>query len=82
MVRGTCAELAADDREWRGEVAIVLGAHRPEQREAQIDDAALDARIVDELAKGERARTVAEKLAAWSGRPKREVYERVLSHKR
>jgi 16S rRNA (cytidine1402-2'-O)-methyltransferase len=82
MVRGTCGELAGDDREWRGEVAVVLGAHMPEQREAEIDDAALDARIVDELAKGERARTVAEKLAAWSGRPKREVYERVLSHKR
>jgi 16S rRNA (cytidine1402-2'-O)-methyltransferase len=82
LVRGTCAELAGDEREWRGEVAVVLGAHAPEEREAHIDDVALDARIVDELAKGERARTVAAKLAAWSGRPKREIYERVLSHKR
>jgi 16S rRNA (cytidine1402-2'-O)-methyltransferase len=82
LVRGTCAELADAEREWRGEVAVVLGAHAPEEREAHIDDVALDARIVGELAKGERARTVAEKLAAWSGRPKREVYERVLSHKR
>ncbi len=81
VVRGTCAELAADEREWRGEVVVVLGAHQPEDREAQIDDDALDARIVDELAKGGHARTVAQKLAAWSGRPKREIYERVLARK-
>jgi 16S rRNA (cytidine1402-2'-O)-methyltransferase len=82
LVRGTCAELAGDEREWRGEVAVVLGAHAPDERAEQVDDAALDARIVEELARGERARTVAEKLAAWSGRPKREVYERVIARKR
>lgn len=82
LVRGTCAELAGDEREWRGEVAVVLGAHAPDERAEQIDDDALDARIVEELARGERARTVAEKLAAWSGRPKREVYERVIARKR
>jgi 16S rRNA (cytidine1402-2'-O)-methyltransferase len=77
-VRGTCAELADDDREWRGEAAIVLGAHRPEERTARIDDAALDARIDHELAQETHARTIAERLAAWSGRPKRQIYERVV----
>jgi 16S rRNA (cytidine1402-2'-O)-methyltransferase len=80
-VRGTCAELAADHREWTGEVAIVLGAHEPEEREARVDDAALDARIDEALARGEHARGIAERLAAWSGRAKRHVYERVVARK-
>jgi 16S rRNA (cytidine1402-2'-O)-methyltransferase len=81
LVRGTCAELGADEREWRGEIAVVLGAHAPEERRERIDDAAIDARIDDELAKGGHARTVAQKIAAWSGRPKREMYERVVGRK-
>jgi 16S rRNA (cytidine1402-2'-O)-methyltransferase len=80
LVRGSLAQLAADEREWRGEVAIVLGPYRPESRDA-VDDDALDARIDAELASGAHAKTVAERLAAWSGRPKREVYARVLSRK-
>ena len=82
IVRGTCATLAALDREWIGEIAIVLGAHAPEAREAAVDDAALDARIDAELARGLHAKTVAERLAAWSGRPRREVYEQVVARKR
>jgi len=80
-VRGTCAELAGDDREWLGEIALVLGPHVPESREASVDDNALDARIDDALGRGEHARTIADKLAAWSGRPKRAVYERVVTRK-
>jgi 16S rRNA (cytidine1402-2'-O)-methyltransferase len=80
-VRGTCAELARDEREWLGEIAVVLGAHDPEAREAAVDDDALDARIDLALGKGEHARTIADKLAAWSGRPKRAVYERVVTRK-
>jgi 16S rRNA (cytidine1402-2'-O)-methyltransferase len=86
LVRGSCAELAAgaEAREWPGEVAVVLGAHRPEERATAIDDAAIDARIDEELARGERARSIAERLAAWSGRHRRELYERVVvrSHQR
>jgi 16S rRNA (cytidine1402-2'-O)-methyltransferase len=82
IVRGTCASLAALDREWIGEIAIVLGAHAPESREASVDDAALDSRIDEELGRGLHAKTVAERLAAWSGRPKREVYERVIARRR
>ena len=81
LARGTCASLAALEREWIGEVAIVLGPHDPAERTASVDDAALDARIDDALRRGEHAKVVAEKLAAWSGRPKREVYARVVERK-
>jgi 16S rRNA (cytidine1402-2'-O)-methyltransferase len=82
LVRSSCAALAADEREWLGEIVVVLGAHAPEEREAHIDDAALDARIDEALARGDHARTAAERLAAWSGRPRREVYERVVERKK
>ena len=81
-VRGTAAELASDEREWQGEIAVVLGAHTPEAREQRVDDAMLDQRIDEGLDRGEHARTLAERLAAWSGRPKRAVYERVIVRKR
>jgi 16S rRNA (cytidine1402-2'-O)-methyltransferase len=82
FVRSSCAALATDEREWMGEIVVVLGPHAPEEREARIDDAALDARIDEALARGDHARTVAERLAAWSGRPKRAVYERVVERKK
>jgi len=80
VVRGTLLELSCDEREWRGEVVLVLGPYAPESRD-QIDDAALDARIDAGLAEGLHAKSLAERLAAWSGRPKREIYARVLSRK-
>jgi 16S rRNA (cytidine1402-2'-O)-methyltransferase len=81
LVRGRLAELAATEREWIGEIAIVLGAHDPGAREAAIDDAAIDARIDEELGHGLHAKTIAERVAAWSGRPKRTIYERVVERK-
>jgi 16S rRNA (cytidine1402-2'-O)-methyltransferase len=81
FVRGTLAELALREGPWIGEIAIVLGEHAPEAREA-IGDDELDRRIDDELAHGAHAKAVAERLAAWSGRPKREIYERVTRRKR
>ncbi len=80
FVRSTIAELAGDAREWRGEVVIVLGPYEPDSR-SQVDDAALDARIDAGLSLGVHAKSLAERLAAWSGRPKRAVYERVLARK-
>ena len=82
LTRGTCASLAALEREWIGEVVVVLGAHVPEAREQAVTEEAIDARIDEELGRGLHAKTVAERLAAWSGRPKREVYERVIARKR
>jgi 16S rRNA (cytidine1402-2'-O)-methyltransferase len=80
--RGTCSALAADEREWLGEVVLVLGPHAPEDREAKIDDAALDARIDEALERGDHARSIADRLAAWSGRQRRAVYERVQERKK
>ncbi len=80
LTRGTLDELAADAREWRGEVVVVLGPHHA--AEAAVDDASLDVRIAEELERGEPTRRIAERLAAWSGRPKREVYERVVRMKK
>lgn len=81
VVRGTLASLAKDRDEWRGEVAIVLGEFAPEARAEQIDDEAIDARIDRELDTGIHAKTVADVVAAWSGRPRREIYERVVRRK-
>jgi 16S rRNA (cytidine1402-2'-O)-methyltransferase len=82
FVRSTCAALAADEREWLGEVVIVLGPHAPADREARVDDASLDARIDEALARGDHVRSAADRLAAWSGRPRRAVYERILERKK
>lgn len=81
IVRGTLAELAQDTREWMGEVVVVLGPHDVEAREERIDDAAIDRRIDEGLTEGLHAKTLAERLSAWSGRPKRDVYERVVAAK-
>jgi 16S rRNA (cytidine1402-2'-O)-methyltransferase len=81
LVRGPLSDLATRD-EWRGEIAIVLGTWSPSAREETVDDAALDERIDRELAAGIHSKTIAERLAAWSGRPKRDVYERVVRRKR
>jgi 16S rRNA (cytidine1402-2'-O)-methyltransferase len=82
FVRAPCAALAADEREWMGEVVIVLGPHAPADREARVDDASLDARIDEALARGDHVRSAADRLAAWSGRPRRAVYERILERKK
>lgn len=82
FVRSNCAGLAADEREWIGEIVVVLAAHTPADRTARVDDAAVDARIDEALARGDHARTIAERLAAWSGRPRRDLYQRVVERKK
>jgi 16S rRNA (cytidine1402-2'-O)-methyltransferase len=82
LARGTLRTLADLDREWMGEVVIVLGAHDPKSREVAVDDDAIDARIDVELAKGGRVKEIAELLQAWSGRGKRELYERALARRK
>jgi len=81
MVRGTCTELAEVEREWVGEIAIVLGSHAPEDRAALVDDAVLVARIDEALERGEHVKAAAERLAAWCGRGKRDVYEMAVAMK-
>lgn len=80
-IRGTVAELAEQKREeWLGEITVVLGVWETGMGDAPNDEQ-IDARIDEELAKGAHTRSLAEKIAAWSGRPKREIYERVVERK-
>lgn len=81
IVRGTLAELALRE-DWRGEVVVVLGAWSPEAHAEAIDDASIDARIDRELDAGAHAKTAADVVAAWCGRPRREIYERVVRRKK
>jgi 16S rRNA (cytidine1402-2'-O)-methyltransferase len=81
VTRGPLAELARV-AEYRGEIVLVLAPWSPELRESTVDDDALDERIDKELRLGAHSKTIAERLAAWSGRPKRDVYERVVTRKR
>lgn len=76
LVWGTLQELASLDGGWRGEVSIVLGlGAAPDER---VSDEALDARIRQELSAGKGTRQIASDLAPWAGRPRRELYNRVL----
>ena len=80
FVRGRLAEFVQDAREWMGEIVILLGPF--ERGEAGVpSDADVEARILALLAEGGHAKGVADRVAAWSGRPRREVYELVVSLK-
>ena len=80
LVRGPLHALAALEREWLGEVTLVVG---PTEAVAEgPDEQVLDARIDEALGRGDRAKLVAETLAVAFGLPRREVYARVLERKR
>lgn len=78
LVRGALQDIGS--REWIGEITIVLGAFSRE--EEAISDEAIDARIDEELRAGGHAKTIAQRVAAWSNRPQRDVYARVIARKR
>ena len=82
FVRGTVGELAERSSEaMLGEVTIVLGTStRPPP--AAIDDVAIDARLDAELAAGRGAKEASDIVAAWSGRPRRELYSRAVARKK
>ena len=77
FARGTLAELAGQFAEGaRGEVTIVVeGA---ELGTAELSDEELDEEVRNRVAQGEGAREIAAELAPRSGRPRREIYTRVL----
>jgi 16S rRNA (cytidine1402-2'-O)-methyltransferase len=80
VLHGSLADLAALEREWLGEIVLVLGAGKP-QADAAESDAALAARARRLLAAGATARAVADELTESSQRSRREVYELVLKSK-
>lgn len=83
LLRGTLAELAAlaASREWLGEITVVLGPAPPREEAAGPTEDEIDARIDAGLAAGRRAKDVAEQLALETGRPRRELYARVVDRR-
>jgi 16S rRNA (cytidine1402-2'-O)-methyltransferase len=81
FLRGTLRELAeeAKSREWLGELTVVLGP--AEVGGPEPVDVDLDARIDEELKKGRRPKEIAEAMAMATGRPRREIYARVLARR-
>ncbi|GAC1352932.1 MAG: 16S rRNA (cytidine(1402)-2'-O)-methyltransferase [Polyangiales bacterium] len=81
FLRGTLGELCERlDPALLGEVTVVLGPSP--KRELALDESAIDARIDHELAGGRGTREAADIVAAWTGRPRREIYARVIGRKR
>jgi 16S rRNA (cytidine1402-2'-O)-methyltransferase len=78
FVRGTLAQIAATQREWVGEITVVLGPDAAARAREGVTDEDLDARIDEEIGRGTPSKSIAERLSAWSGRPRRDVYERVV----
>jgi 16S rRNA (cytidine1402-2'-O)-methyltransferase len=81
FLRGTVAELASPEREWLGEITLVLGPDPEAGAASNVTEQDLDARIEAELEHGAPAKAIAQRVAAWSGRSRREIYERVLAAK-
>jgi 16S rRNA (cytidine1402-2'-O)-methyltransferase len=78
-LRGTAAEVrAALGDETRGEVVLLVGG-APEGPATTIE--ALDPEIDARLAAGEGAKDIATALAAGTGLPRREIYQRVLARR-
>lgn len=79
LVRGTLSELAAHFSEGaRGEIVVLVeGAAEPGT--LRLDDDEIDRRIEALSGEGLRSREIAAKLADESGRPRRELYARVLA---
>jgi len=82
LLRGTATELARREREreWQGELTVVLGS-RVSSGTERWDPDKLDANIDELLASGMRAKDVAKALALDSGYKSREIYARIVERK-
>jgi 16S rRNA (cytidine1402-2'-O)-methyltransferase len=78
-LRGTLAELALLEREWLGEITLVVGATEERSAETPVDPIEIDREISRRLSKGAHPRELSSELAARLGVPRRIAYARVLS---
>jgi 16S rRNA (cytidine1402-2'-O)-methyltransferase len=78
VIHATLGELAALEREWLGEVTIVVQAGTPAAAQAD-EPADLDAEIVRRLAEGAHPRDLSVDVARRLGVPRRTAYQRVLA---
>jgi 16S rRNA (cytidine1402-2'-O)-methyltransferase len=81
FLRGTLTELARLSREWLGEITVVLGPDAEAGKPRLAGEEEIDARIDADLSLGHPVKTVAQRVAAWSGRSRREIYERAVRRK-
>jgi 16S rRNA (cytidine1402-2'-O)-methyltransferase len=81
IARGTLAALSEQEREWPGEITIVIAPDEHAGAAAAVDDEAVDRRIDEALGRAEPVKSIASQVAAWAGRSRREVYARVLERK-
>jgi 16S rRNA (cytidine1402-2'-O)-methyltransferase len=80
ILRGSLAELGALEREWLGEITLVLGAQdAPTEAVEASDPTEIDAEIRGRLQKGAHPKDLASELAARLGIPRRSAYARVLA---
>jgi len=79
ILRGTLTELAALEREWLGEITLVLGPQAERVAERVPEPEELDAEIQSRLAKGAHPKDLATELAGRLGVPRRAAYARVLT---
>jgi 16S rRNA (cytidine1402-2'-O)-methyltransferase len=80
VLRGSLGELAGIEREWLGEIVIVLGEAEARPLKGS-SDAELRERASALLGGGASVRAIADHLAEISGRSRREVYALVLAVK-
>jgi 16S rRNA (cytidine1402-2'-O)-methyltransferase len=78
VIHASLGELAALEREWLGEVTIVLQEGSTAAAEAA-DPADIDTEIAHRLAKGVHPRELSVDLARRLGVPRRTAYQRVLA---
>lgn len=79
FLRGTLGELAQLERDWLGEITLVLGAQAVVRAERSVEPEEIDAEITSRLAKGAHPKDLATELAARLGIPRRAAYARVLA---
>ncbi len=72
-------ELAALERDWLGEVTLVVEACSEASERASEEPADVDREIAERLAKGESPRDLSIELARRLAVPRRNAYERVLA---
>lgn len=81
IVRGTLRELGVNEREWIGEITIVIGEGSAEAAEPGVDEAEVDRRIDEALAASRRARDIAEEIALVTRMSKKDAYARVVKRR-
>jgi 16S rRNA (cytidine1402-2'-O)-methyltransferase len=81
VTTGTLAELAGVEREWRGEVVIVLAESTQADTAGTLECTLDDDRLVQELESGKTVRDILD-ASGFTGRQRRSLYARLLELQR